>query len=347
MRRNKKGLVAGALGIVALGGASVWAWSAGAFEGSVVLASGTNETGGSWSATADDTATVLLADGSASLSNKTILSSGNNGVNIALQGAAVMDLSNSFITATGANNVGFLFDNGTQILTVNSSTLGANKVAYAQNYSYATLNLVGNDKVNGAIEADATSTLAVAMSEGNVFRGSLNGDINLALSSDSVLYLTGNSFITSVSDDLVDYSNIYLCNYTLTTSEGVIAGNTADCGDLVGGYGAPTHPTNPPAPEPDPVPDPTPDPDPVPDPTPEPDPTPAPDPAPTPEPDPTPAPEPAALDPVYNSGKGYYNPNTADNINGYLVILAIAGLGALVSGAMVFKSIRAKNTKKK
>ena len=347
MRRNKKGLFVGALGIAVLGGASALAWSAGAFESGVSLSPGTNEAGKNYSTSIDDAATVVLADGSAVLDNPTIFSGGANGIGVALQGSAVLTLNRAFITATGANNVGFLFDNGAQILTVNNSTLGANKVAYAQNNSFATLNLVGNDKINGEISTDASSTLSVVMSGGNTFRGSLNGNVSLALSADSVLYLTGDSFITSLSDDLVDYSNIYLCGYTLTSSEGLIAGNEADCGSLVGGFGAPTHPTNPsdPDPEPEPEPTPTPDPDPEPTPTPTPTPTPDPDPEPAPTTPPDSSSEPATLDPVYNTGKGYYNPNTADNINGYLIVLAVAAIGAAISGAMVFKSVRSKKKK--
>ena len=82
-------------------------------------------------------------------------------------------------------------------------------------------------------------------------------------------------------------------------------------------------------------------------------PEPTPTPTPTPDPDPEPAPttppdsssEPATLDPVYNTGKGYYNPNTADNINEYLVVLVVAAIGAAISGAMVFKSVRSKKKK--
>ena len=80
MRRNKKGLFVGALGIAVLGGASALAWSAGAFEGGVSLSPGTNEAGKNYSTSIDDAATVVLADGSAVLDNPTIFSGGANGI---------------------------------------------------------------------------------------------------------------------------------------------------------------------------------------------------------------------------------------------------------------------------
>ena len=342
MRRNKRRLTVGLLSFVALGGASALAWSVGAFEGGVTLEPGANETGGNYATTVNDTAAVLLGDGSAVLNNPVISNSGNNGMGVALQGASVLSLNNAFITMTGGNNVGFLFDNGAQTLTVTDSTLGAQTVAIAQNGSYATLNLVGNDKINGAISTTADSTLNINMSSENTFRGTLNGNISVALSSDSVLYLTGDSFISSLSDDLAGYDNIYLCDHTLTTSEGEIAGNTAECGEMVGGKGAPARPIDdtPPAPQPDPTP---PEPDPVPDPQPDPTPpTPQPDSAPTtpttpttPEPEPAPAPA-----PVYQSAKGPYNPYTADNINLSFAFGAIALVGFLVSPSFIFKSLR-------
>jgi hypothetical protein len=339
MRRNKRRLTAGLLGFVALSGASVFAWSAGAFEGGVTLAPETEETGGNYTTSVDDTASVLLGDGSATLNAATINNYGNNGMGVALQGAAVLNLNNAFITMTGENSVGFLFDNGSQTLNVaNTSLGGTTAVALAQNGSFATLNLAGNDKINGLISTTADSTLAVNMSAGNIFRGSFSGNVNLALSSDSVLYLTGDSFISSMSDDLVDYSNIYLCGYTLTSSEGAIAGNEADCGDLIGGYGAPARPIDD-TPKPDSQPDPTPTPQPDPTPTPQPGPTPAPQPDPTPAPAPAPEPEPQ---PVYHSGKGVYNPYTVDNVNNFLIIGAVALIGVAVSSVLIVRSLRKK-----
>lgn len=77
-----------------------------------------------------------------------------------------------------------------------------------------------NQKVSGNIVIDSVSTLKMTMKSGSSFEGTINGDndaksIDLVLDADSSIKLTGDSYVTSLSDDDSTYSNIDFNGYTL------------------------------------------------------------------------------------------------------------------------------------
>ena len=81
------------------------------------------------------------------------------------------------------------------------------------NGGVVTLNMT-NQKVDGNIIVDSISTLDMSMNGGSVLVGSINNanqakSITLSLSSDSVLSLTSDTYITSLENEVSDNSNIY------------------------------------------------------------------------------------------------------------------------------------------
>ena len=82
-----------------------------------------------------------------------------------------------------------------------------------------TLNLT-NQEVNGDISIDSISTLAMTMKSGSVLVGSINKEnqaesISLSLSKDSVISLTGDTYVTSLENEDTTNSNIYSNGYKL------------------------------------------------------------------------------------------------------------------------------------
>jgi hypothetical protein len=238
---------------------------------------------------------------------------------------------------SGLNGTAFLLDNNSGSLTITNTSASSTGNLVAVQASTAALTLSGNTSANGSIIVDGASSLALNMLGGNRFIGSINssneGAVDLNVSADSVLYLTGNSYVRSLNDEASDYANIYLCGYTLTVNGVAVEGNTADCGELVGGYGQPTiipddYDPNPPAPQPQPEPEP------------EPTPTPTPTPTPQPEPEPTPAPAPAPAEPEpVRYEPQVVMPNTLDNVSEYGLILGttFAGLSLILGTIAKFK----------
>ena len=77
-----------------------------------------------------------------------------------------------------------------------------------------------NQDIEGDIVVDDISTLTMSMSEGSTYSGTINGDneassVDLTLDSTSVLALTGDSYVSSLTDSADNYSNINLNGYTL------------------------------------------------------------------------------------------------------------------------------------
>lgn len=77
-----------------------------------------------------------------------------------------------------------------------------------------------NQKVEGNIVVDSISTLDLSMSNGSVFKGSIDTDniakkVNVNLSSDSVIVLNGDTYIDSLTNEVSDNSNIYLNGHKL------------------------------------------------------------------------------------------------------------------------------------
>ena len=275
-------------------------------------------------------------DGSTSLTSIMIVASGVNSMGAVLQNDASLSLMGATVINSGLQGTAFLMDNSFGDLSISSSSVSATGNLLVVQNSNSSLSLIGNSSANGSILVDGASVLRISMTEGNRFIGNINnlgrGIVDLDMSSDSVLYLTSNSFLRSLSDEALDYSNIYLCGYALTVNGEEISANDADCGSLVGGYGQPTiipddydpNPT-PPTPQPDPEPDPTP-------------PAPAPTPSPTPQPDPAPEPT-TESEPVYYAPQ-VVSPNTGDNIFGRLFIIGAAFMGLSLCLLLTVKRFR-------
>ncbi len=77
-----------------------------------------------------------------------------------------------------------------------------------------------NQKTNGNIVVDSISTLDINLSSSSIYEGTINGDnsakeINLTLDTSSRIKLTGDSYITSLTNEVEDYSNIDFNGYKL------------------------------------------------------------------------------------------------------------------------------------
>ena len=91
------------------------------------------------------------------------------------------------------------------------------------------LNLI-KQKVNGDILVDNLSTLDMSMQNESIVTTSINKDnqannINLTISKNSVLVLSGDSYITSLINEDEDNSNIYLNGYKLYVDNQEVNGN--------------------------------------------------------------------------------------------------------------------------
>ena len=82
------------------------------------------------------------------------------------------------------------------------------------------MNLI-NQQVNGNIVVDEISTLEISMKSASSFEGAINSDnisenkIALTLDPSSKIKLTGDSYVTSLVDEVSDYSNIDFNGYKL------------------------------------------------------------------------------------------------------------------------------------
>lgn len=82
-----------------------------------------------------------------------------------------------------------------------------------------TLN-ASNQIIDGDIYADSISTLAMSLKNSSTYTGAINSEntaksITLALDSSSTLVLTGDTYVSSLENELSDNSNINLNGYTL------------------------------------------------------------------------------------------------------------------------------------
>ena len=82
----------------------------------------------------------------------------------------------------------------------------------------------------GDIVADSVSTVAMTLADGSSYKGTINGanqagKITLTLDEDSVVVLTGDSYVDSLSNALSDNSNIYLNGYTLYVGGTALSAN--------------------------------------------------------------------------------------------------------------------------
>ncbi|MDD8047963.1 MAG: hypothetical protein PHH04_00005 [Thomasclavelia sp.] len=79
---------------------------------------------------------------------------------------------------------------------------------------------MNNQSATGNIVVDSISTLKMKMSNGSYYEGTINGDnsakkITLTLDKTSKIKLTGDSYVSSLTDSVSDYSNIDFNGYTL------------------------------------------------------------------------------------------------------------------------------------
>lgn len=77
-----------------------------------------------------------------------------------------------------------------------------------------------NQKVDGNIIVDSISTLDMTLKTNSIYEGTINGDdiaksVTLTLDTSSKIKLTGDSYVTSIIDDVSDYSNIDFNGYKL------------------------------------------------------------------------------------------------------------------------------------
>lgn len=92
-----------------------------------------------------------------------------------------------------------------------------------------TLNMI-NQKVEGNIIVDSISTLDISLKDSSVLIGSIdNGNqakkITLTLSKDSILSLTGDTYLDSLSNEEADNSNIYLNGHKLYVNGKLVNAN--------------------------------------------------------------------------------------------------------------------------
>ena len=105
-----------------------------------------------------------------------------------------------------------------------------------ENGGNVTLNLT-NQEVKGNIVIDNISTLDATIEDGSIMAGSINSEnqakeVTLNLSSDSVLSLTSDTYITSLKNETKDNSNIYSNGkYKLYVNKKEIPINSSSYGD--------------------------------------------------------------------------------------------------------------------
>lgn len=148
----------------------------------------------------------------------------------AKDGAGEFTAKNSTITTNKGDT--FYITNTTALINLTNNTITNNdKSGYflriqkdswgnsGQNGGVVTLNLT-NQKVTGNISVDSISTLTINMSDNSYYEGAINKDntakeITLKLDKTSKIKLTGDTYVTSLENELADNSNIDFNGYTL------------------------------------------------------------------------------------------------------------------------------------
>ena len=135
-----------------------------------------------------------------------------------------------FVTNTKAtialdNNV--LVNNDGNFLRIQKGKWGTT----GSNGGNVTLNCY-RQKIKGNIIVDDISTLTMNLKSKSVFKGSIDSantakKIDVAISKNSIIVLTGNSYVDSLTNELTDNSNIYLNGYKLFVNGKEISGNTS------------------------------------------------------------------------------------------------------------------------
>ena len=95
---------------------------------------------------------------------------------------------------------------------------------------------LSNQKVEGNIIVDSVSTLDLSLENHSVLTGSIDqenqaSEVNLTLSEDSVLVLTGDTYVDSLTNAVIDNSNIYLNGHKLYVNGTETAANEGTYSD--------------------------------------------------------------------------------------------------------------------
>ncbi len=166
----------------------------------------------------------------------------------------IVNNKGDIIYVTNTNTVIELENNE---ITNNDTTGGFLRISAAKwgttgsNGGTVTLN-AKNQVINGNIYVDSISTLELSLKNGSSYVGTINGEksaksIAITLDSSSSITLTGDSYVTSLSNEVANNSNINLNGYTLyvngtainsTNYTGsVVTTNTADATDSANSTG--------------------------------------------------------------------------------------------------------------
>ncbi len=166
----------------------------------------------------------------------------------ASEGTASFTASDSTIITNKGDT--FYITNTTGVITltnnaiVNNDAAGvflrAEKSAWGNsgsNGGKVTLNLK-NQTAGGDIVVDSISSLSMEMTEGSVYKGAINnadqgGSLSLALSADSTIVLTGDSYVDNLSNESADNSNIFLNGYQLCVNGEAISANEGEAPEVV------------------------------------------------------------------------------------------------------------------
>ncbi len=124
-------------------------------------------------------------------------------------------LNNGSFSSTTSNENGLL---ATGTISATLSNISVNKSGDS-NGGNVTVKMT-NQKAIGNIVIDSISTLDMIINNGSYYEGTINGEnqaknISLKLDTSSKIKLTGDSYVTSLDDEDIYYSNIDFNGYTL------------------------------------------------------------------------------------------------------------------------------------
>ena len=144
--------------------------------------------------------------------------------------------TNSVITLT--NNAIVNNDASGVFLRAESAAWGSS----GSNGGKVTLHL-SSQTAEGDIVVDSVSTLAMRLADGSTYKGTINGaneasQITLELDESSVVILTGDSYVDSLTNAVSDNSNIYLNGYSLYVGGEKVSANDGTAPEVTVSGGA-------------------------------------------------------------------------------------------------------------
>lgn len=124
--------------------------------------------------------------------------------------------------------------NGNTIINTDGDFLRV-QASSKDNGGFVNLNM-SDQKIDGGIIVDEASTLYVNMNNSSEFNGSINSNdkakkITLDLSKDSVVSLTGDSYVDFLTNEDTENSNIYLNGHKLYVNGKAVNGNLGSYGE--------------------------------------------------------------------------------------------------------------------